>query len=134
MCPCCFPCARRKLMRPKNDGNRIDGVSKMRRELRRRLCFATRTHSVTRVATQPKARPMVTTALRYCVLSLLCHVGFAQEAKQETCLSVMPDEIRLDFTGRFALAHPLLPARSKRSLACDRRLQTPRCAATTSVD
>ena len=38
----CFPCARRKLMRPKNDGNRIDGVSKMRRELRRRLCFATR--------------------------------------------------------------------------------------------
>jgi len=41
---------------------------------------------------------MVTTALRYCVLSLLCHVGFAQEAKQETCLSVMPDEIRLDFT------------------------------------
>ena len=95
---------------------------------------STRTHSVTRVATQPKARPMVTTALRYCVLSLLCHVGFAKEAEQETCLSVMPDEIRLDFTGRFALAHPLLPARSKRSLACDRRLQTPRCAATTSVD
>ena len=106
----------------------------MRRELRRRLFFATRTHSVTRVATQPKARPMVTTALRYCVLSLLCHVGFAEQARQETCLSVMPDEIRLDFTGRFALAHPLLPARSKRSLACDRRLQTPRCAATTSVD
>ena len=77
---------------------------------------------------------MVTTALRYCVLSLLCHVGFAKEAEQETCLSVMPDEIRLDFTGRFALAHPLLPARSKRSLARDRRLQTPRCAATTSVD
>ena len=80
---------------------------------------------------------MATTVLRYCVLSLVCHVGFAEvdsEAVQQKCLRVMPDEIRLDFTGRFALAHPLLPARSKRSLACDRRLQTPRCAATTSVD
>ena len=120
-------------MRPKT-GNRDDGVSTMRKGTKAPSFLATRTHSVTRVATQPKARPMVTTALRYCVLSLLCHVGFAQEAKQETCLSVMPDEIRLDFTGRFALAHPLLPARSKRSLACDRRLQTPRCAATTSVE
>ena len=120
-------------MRPKT-GNRDDGVSTMRKGTKAPSFLATRTHSVTRVASQPTARPMVTTALRYCVLSLLCHVGLAKEAEQETCLSVMPDEIRLDFTGRFALAQPLLPARSKRSLACDRRLQTPRCAATTSVE
>ena len=84
-----------------------------------------------------KARPMATTVLRYCVLSLVCHVGFAEvdsEAVQQECLFDQPDEIRLDFSGRFALAHPLLPARSKRSLARDRRLQAPRCAATTSVD
>ena len=84
-----------------------------------------------------KARPMATTVLRYCVLSLVCHVGFAEvdsEAVQQECLFDQPDEIRLNFSGRFALAHLLLPARSKRSLARDRRLQAPRCAATTSVD
>jgi hypothetical protein len=44
---------------------------------------------------------MATTALRYSVLSLLCHVGFAEvdpQASQQDCFRVMPEEIDLDFS------------------------------------
>mmetsp|Transcript_80988 Transcript_80988/g.196495 ORF Transcript_80988/g.196495 Transcript_80988/m.196495 type:complete len:261 (-) Transcript_80988:303-1085(-) len=47
---------------------------------------------------------MATTALRYGVLSLLCHVGFAQLVGQQAsqlvhnCFRVKPDELDLDFS------------------------------------
>ena len=54
---------------------------------------------------------MASPALRYCVLSLLCHVGFAAEdgyddgyddtsrpASQQDCFRVMDDEFDLDFS------------------------------------
>ena len=42
---------------------------------------------------------MATTALRYCVLSLLCRVGFAEMAEQQNCFVVEHDEIELNFSG-----------------------------------
>jgi hypothetical protein len=41
---------------------------------------------------------MATTALRYCVLSLLCRVGFAEMAEQQNCFVVEHDEIELNFS------------------------------------
>ena len=77
--------------------------------------------------------PMTSTALRYGILSLLCHVGIAPIATQLNCFFPQPDEIELDFAGISSSPPPshTLSLLHTRALPC---LQRPRSFTTTSAE